>query len=114
MWILALGLDKIASGFWHLPDFEHRDFGVLLYSTYFSFLKPVFFSFQGLLMLWRGMLPALYRHAIYTGIRMSAYEEIRDTLVRENKVRKCLARYCQLFVSCTELLVKVCKNVQNY
>ena len=44
------------------------------------------FSFQGLFMLWRGMLPALYRHAIYTGIRMSAYEEIRDTLLRENKV----------------------------
>jgi hypothetical protein len=38
-------------------------------------------------MLWRGMLPALYRHAIYTGIRMSAYEEIRDTFLRDNKVR---------------------------
>ncbi len=37
-------------------------------------------------MLWRGMLPALYRHAIYTGIRMSAYEEIRDTFLRDNKV----------------------------
>jgi hypothetical protein len=37
-------------------------------------------------MLWRGMLPAVYRHAIYTGIRMSAYEEIRDSLIRENKV----------------------------
>ena len=48
------------------------------------------FSFQGLFMLWRGMLPALYRHAIYTGIRMSAYEEIRDTLLRENKVTNCL------------------------
>jgi hypothetical protein len=42
---------------------------------------------QGLFMLWRGMLPALYRHAIYTGIRMSAYEEVRDQLQRENKVR---------------------------
>jgi len=37
-------------------------------------------------MLWRGMLPALYRHAIYTGIRMCTYEEIRDSLLRENKV----------------------------
>ena len=40
---------------------------------------------EGLFMLWRGMLPALYRHAIYTGIRMSAYEEIRNDLQRHNK-----------------------------
>jgi len=40
---------------------------------------------EGLLHLWRGMLPALYRHAIYTGFRMSAYEEIRNQLSRENK-----------------------------
>ena len=40
---------------------------------------------EGFLMLWRGMLPALYRHAIYTGIRMSAYEEIRNELTRNNK-----------------------------
>ena len=36
-------------------------------------------------MLWRGMTPALIRHAIYTGTRMSAYEEIRDHLQHENK-----------------------------
>jgi len=35
---------------------------------------------EGLLCLWRGILPALYRHAIYTGFRMSAYEEIRNSL----------------------------------
>jgi len=40
---------------------------------------------EGLLMLWRGMLPALYRHAIYTGIRMTAYEEIRNELQRTDK-----------------------------
>lgn len=40
---------------------------------------------EGLLHLWRGMLPALYRHAIYTGFRMSAYEEIRNTLSKDNK-----------------------------
>lgn len=40
---------------------------------------------EGILLLWRGMLPALYRHAIYTGTRMSAYEEIRNNLQRENK-----------------------------
>ena len=32
------------------------------------------------------MLPALYRHAIYTGMRMSVYEEVRNTLQKENKV----------------------------
>ncbi len=41
--------------------------------------------FQGFLMLWRGMLPALYRHAIYTGTRMTAYEEIRSSVTRDNK-----------------------------
>jgi len=35
---------------------------------------------EGLFSLWRGMLPALYRHAIYTGFRMCAYEEIRNRL----------------------------------
>jgi len=40
---------------------------------------------EGLLHLWRGMLPALYRHAIYTGFRMSAYEEIRNQLSRDDK-----------------------------
>ena len=32
---------------------------------------------EGALMLWRGLLPALIRHVVYTGMRMSAYEEIR-------------------------------------
>ncbi len=36
-------------------------------------------------MLWRGMLPALYRHAIYTGTRMTAYEEIRASVTKHNK-----------------------------
>jgi len=44
------------------------------------------FKEEGLLCLWRGMLPALYRHAIYTGMRMSVYEEVRTTLQKENKV----------------------------
>lgn len=38
---------------------------------------------EGLLQLWRGMLPALYRHAIYTGFRMSAYEQIRNRMQRD-------------------------------
>lgn len=40
---------------------------------------------EGVFMLWRGMLPALYRHAIYTGMRMTVYEEVRNSLQRQNK-----------------------------
>merc|ERR550532_1837458 len=40
---------------------------------------------EGLFQLWRGILPALYRHAIYTGFRMSAYEEIRNSLTKDDK-----------------------------
>jgi hypothetical protein len=50
-------------------------------------------------MLWRGMLPALYRHAIYTGIRMSAYEEIRDRMLRDNKVEETIQFLLRLFRS---------------
>ncbi len=42
-------------------------------------------SLQGVMMLWRGMLPAILRHAVYTGTRMTAYEEIRSSLTKENK-----------------------------
>ena len=38
-----------------------------------------------MLMLWRGMLPALYRHAIYTGTRMTAYEEVRASVTKGNE-----------------------------
>jgi len=41
-------------------------------------------SEEGFLMLWRGMLPAIYRHAIYTGFRMSAYEEIRNQMCKND------------------------------
>jgi len=40
---------------------------------------------EGLFQLWRGILPALYRHAIYTGMRMTVYEEVRTSLQKENK-----------------------------
>jgi len=40
---------------------------------------------EGVRMLWRGMLPALLRHAIYTGTRMSAYEEIRAKVTNNNR-----------------------------
>ena len=67
-------------------------------------LFPMLNLFQGLLMLWRGMLPAIYRHAVYTGteysrflkitvylfffrpgFRMSAYEEIRTQMCKKDK-----------------------------
>lgn len=33
---------------------------------------------EGPLHLWSGLSPALYRHVIYSGIRMALYEKIRD------------------------------------
>jgi len=51
-----------------------------MFQTAFGIVKE-----EGFFMLWRGMLPALYRHAVYTGIRMSVYEEVRSSLQRENK-----------------------------
>lgn len=40
---------------------------------------------EGFFHLWRGIPPALLRHAIYTGFRMSAYEEIRNKLTKNDK-----------------------------
>jgi len=40
---------------------------------------------EGIFQLWRGMCPALLRHAIYTGMRMTVYEEVRSSLQKENK-----------------------------
>ncbi|CEF60679.1 Mitochondrial uncoupling protein 4 [Strongyloides ratti] len=33
---------------------------------------------EGMISLWRGVTPAIYRHYIYTGIRMGTYENIRN------------------------------------
>jgi len=35
---------------------------------------------EGVLGLWRGLSPALYRHVIYSGIRMALYEKLRDDI----------------------------------
>jgi len=35
---------------------------------------------EGVLQLWSGLSPALYRHVIYSGIRMALYEKIRDDI----------------------------------
>ncbi|KAM9317137.1 LOW QUALITY PROTEIN: mitochondrial uncoupling protein 4 [Gastrophryne carolinensis] len=34
---------------------------------------------EGLLKLWQGATPALYRHIVYSGVRMVAYEQLRDS-----------------------------------
>lgn len=39
---------------------------------------------EGIMMLWQGLQPALYRHYIYTGVRMGAYEQIRENLFSRN------------------------------
>ncbi|CAG5123306.1 unnamed protein product [Candidula unifasciata] len=39
---------------------------------------------EGLRKLWQGVTPALYRHVIYTGCRMSFYEALRDKVFKRN------------------------------
>lgn len=34
---------------------------------------------EGLLKLWQGATPAVYRHIVYSGVRMVAYEQLRDS-----------------------------------
>ncbi|KAK3761358.1 hypothetical protein RRG08_060925 [Elysia crispata] len=40
---------------------------------------------EGLLKLWQGVTPALYRHIVYTGCRMSMYEFLREKVFKKNK-----------------------------
>jgi solute carrier family 25 uncoupling protein 27 len=39
---------------------------------------------EGLLKLWQGVTPAIYRHFVYSGCRMGFYEWIRDNLLGKN------------------------------
>lgn len=39
---------------------------------------------EGFLRLWRGITPAIYRHAIYTGVRFGAYEKMRENVFQKN------------------------------
>ncbi|XP_041363236.1 mitochondrial uncoupling protein 4-like [Gigantopelta aegis] len=39
---------------------------------------------EGMLKLWQGVTPALYRHMVYTGCRMTCYEFIRDKILGRN------------------------------
>lgn len=40
---------------------------------------------EGILKLWQGLSPAVGRHFVYTGVRMGAYEEIREKVFGRNK-----------------------------
>lgn len=37
---------------------------------------------EGAHKLWQGITPALYRHVVYSGIRIVAYESIRDNILK--------------------------------
>ncbi|XP_066494001.1 mitochondrial uncoupling protein 4 isoform X2 [Tiliqua scincoides] len=36
---------------------------------------------EGVLKLWQGATPAIYRHIVYTGVRMITYEHLRDSVL---------------------------------
>lgn len=40
---------------------------------------------EGALKLWQGVPPALYRHLVYSGIRIVSYETMRDQLLLKNE-----------------------------
>lgn len=42
---------------------------------------------EGPLKLWQGATPAVYRHIVYSGVRMVAYEQLRDVLGRSEDDR---------------------------
>lgn len=39
---------------------------------------------EGLLKLWQGITPAIYRHVVYSGIRIVAYENMRDKILKKD------------------------------
>lgn len=39
---------------------------------------------EGFFKLWHGMSPAIYRHLVYSGVRMTFYEYIRDDIIGKN------------------------------
>jgi solute carrier family 25 uncoupling protein 27 len=38
---------------------------------------------EGLFKLWQGITPAIYRHVIYSGIRIVSYEKLRDEVLKK-------------------------------
>ena len=39
---------------------------------------------EGVLRLWQGISPSLTRHVIYSGVRITVYEKLRETVMRHN------------------------------
>jgi len=39
---------------------------------------------EGVLQLWQGVTPALYRHVVYSGIRIVAYDTLRNDIIGRN------------------------------
>ena len=42
---------------------------------------------EGILKLWQGIFPSLARHVIYSGVRITVYEKMREEVVRNSKKR---------------------------
>ncbi|XP_048477126.1 mitochondrial uncoupling protein 4-like isoform X1 [Rhincodon typus] len=40
---------------------------------------------EGLFKLWQGVTPAICRHIVYSGVRMVAYEQLRDSVLHKDK-----------------------------
>ncbi|XP_043538811.1 mitochondrial uncoupling protein 4 isoform X1 [Chiloscyllium plagiosum] len=40
---------------------------------------------EGLFKLWNGVTPAIYRHIVYSGVRMVAYEQLRDSVLHKDE-----------------------------
>lgn len=49
---------------------------------------------EGFFMLWRGIPPAIYRHFIYSGCRMTIYEGVRDNYLKDDKSNQVLKSLC--------------------
>lgn len=39
---------------------------------------------EGFLKLWQGITPAIYRHVVYSGIRIVTYEYMRQNVLKKN------------------------------
>lgn len=39
---------------------------------------------EGFLKLWQGITPAIYRHVVYSGIRIVTYEYLRQNVLKKN------------------------------
>ncbi|XP_059584933.1 mitochondrial uncoupling protein 4 isoform X1 [Alligator mississippiensis] len=50
---------------------------------------------EGLLKLWQGATPAVYRHIVYSGVRMVAYEHLRDSVLGRAEDKSFPLWYCQ-------------------